>query len=194
MRNGRCWVIGGLLWVAVLVCTPSCGNKPPPGEDAISTLPVIDDDDYEHLPTVAVVTPTPETALPTPTQGPTPTTSPPSPTLLPLPDPNVSGTIYSGSTNPTGAGVRLAFYNSMQLTTSDTPKDPEDSVFFFLVFPPFPIEFAASVPVGDEYVAEAWQDVNENGTIDAGDLVGDSTRFYASDVMSEIEITLATVN
>ncbi len=194
VRIRRGWLRGLLLGSALLVVTPSCRKEPPAGNVSGSSTQVLDDDDYEHLPSPPV-TPTPVSPLPTPSPGSTLTPEPLPPTLPPPPEPNVSGTIYAGSTNASpDQPVRLAFYDSTQLTAEDTPRDPEVSVFHYDVFPPFPIEFVTNIPFDREYVAEAWQDLNQNGTIDAGDLVGDSARFYASDQLTTIEITLETVN
>ncbi len=182
-----------------LLTTLSCGTPPRPGDSPPSSgYQVIDDDDYEHLPTLPVATPTPVPDTgPTPGHEDTETPSIEETPLPPPPQPNVSGTLYAGQTSPsTDVAIRIAFYNTMQRSAAGTPLDVDDFIFELTLFPPvsLPATFFVNLPRGDEYLAEAWQDADQNGIVNGGDLVGDSDLFFTSDEMATIEITLAVLS
>jgi hypothetical protein len=119
----------------------------------------------------------------------TPCTASPTPAF-----PNVEGLLSLGdSVQAAEIRIRIAFYDTNQCTPEGQIVDTDDYTMAFYPNPPFefPFTFYIFVPVGETYVAEAWQDVNENSLIDDGDLVGDSGLFTpGGENMASIAITL----
>ncbi len=188
------WNLCAWCIVGGTIAALSCGEPPEPENYSTPGAQVIDDDDYEHLPTTAT-TPTP-TPLEAPTPEDTPSPTPvggPGPTPFLAWQPNLTGTIYPGDTSPlTDMVIRIAFYNSVQRGPDGKPIDPNDFASELTLFPPltFPLTFSTSVPRNDYFIAEAWQDTNQDGTQNAGDLVGDSELFFSADEMVSVDITL----
>jgi len=183
MKRAGIWWHGGMgLIVLGLWYTAACDQVVPTDRPSSRNQEIIDDDDYDQLPSPTTLpTPsamTPETMLdsPTPSDG----TAPPG-TSTPEIRCRVSGQLMvenSADIPPQVEVMRLAFYSGGQLNAQQQPQDI--NVYYKardinLQGESFPINFEESLDLDQSFLGEAWIDSDQNGDQNQGDFLGYSS-------------------